>query len=898
LETPLKTILDKLRARPEWQHPDPAVRAEAVLRLPTSEQEALCTIAREDADARVRRAAVKKVHDVSVLGGLAEKDADEGVREEAAQRLVTTVLHARDEGTGRGALAGLREPRHLAAVAKAAALSELRLAAVAAIEDAKGLSSVVREAEDPAVRLSALARIQDPATLAAIAAKSETKAVALAAVERVRSPADLEAIAARARVGAVARRAQALLASAAPAAPELAAPAPTFADEEERAAYEKAREAQAREAAARDEATRSRRAVCEALDGASGGELPKAIEEARRAWSALSPLAGPEADEQSGRFEQAVRDAERRHAASLEDAARNEKLEEVAAKAEALAGSAEPEDAGAAFLALEREFELLAGGRDAGAASRRFAAAGERLRAHERAGREAAARHEREQRERLEALVLRAAELGKAEAPSLRDVDHAMHDLREALEHSAGPTRRDGGLHHRLESARKALYPRWQQLREDAEWKRWANVAVQEELCTKAEELLQSEDMEATAKRLQDLDARWRQAKEAPKEKGEALWTRFKAARDAVKAKVDAYFAKQAQELAENLRQKQALCEKAEALAESTDWLKTADELKRLQEEWKAIGAAPRAQSQAIWLRFRKPCDRFFTRWQEHRAERQQEWTRNLEKKEALCAQAEAVMDSTDWEPTAAEIRRLQSEWRTAGAVRRSKSEAVWQRFRTACDHFFDRYKNRDELARKEVLGRYEAACLQIESLVSAADGASPPEDLLARLSAAQAAWRQAGDVPRDAVAPLLARFGAARDHIVEAWPHAFEGTDLDPEANRRKLEKLCLRVEGLLQQLGPEPASIGDLATRLKDALATNTMGGRAAVDARWNEAAAEVEAAQASWQRVGPVPGAPGVTLAERFKRAVDRFSSERPRVERPKPGGHGRRPSRPRP
>src|SRR5262249_18516096 len=86
--------------------------------------------------------------------------------------------------------------------------------------------------------------------------------------------------------------------------------------------------------------------------------------------------------------------------------------------------------------------------------------------------------------------------------------------------------------------------------------------------------------------------------------------------------------------------------------------------------------------------------------------------------------------------------------------------------------------------------------CLQIESLVSA-DGAAPPEDLLARLSAAQAAWRQAGDAPRDAVAPLLARFGAARDRIVEAWPHAFLGTDLDPEANRRNLEKLCRGAEG-----------------------------------------------------------------------------------------------------
>ena len=137
-----------------------------------------------------------------------------------------------------------------------------------------------------------------------------------------------------------------------------------------------------------------------------------------------------------------------------------------------------------------------------------------------------------------------------------------------------------------------------QQLREDAEWKRWANVTVQEELCAQAEALLAEERPEKAAAGLRELDARWKQAKEAPKEKAEALWTRFKAARDQVKARTDAFFAKQAEELAENLKKKEALCERAEALAESTDWLKTAEELRALQAEWKAVGPVPRAVSQ------------------------------------------------------------------------------------------------------------------------------------------------------------------------------------------------------------------------------------------------------------------------------------------------------------
>jgi hypothetical protein len=393
--------------------------------------------------------------------------------------------------------------------------------------------------------------------------------------------------------------------------------------------------------------------------------------------------------------------------------------------------------------------------------------------------------------------------------------------------------------------------------------------------------------MEKAAQELRDLDARWKQAREAPREKAEGLWSRFKAARDAAKAKVDAYFAKQAEEMAANQRLKESLCERAEALAESTDWLKTADELKSLQEEWKKIGPTPRAQAHAVWQRFRKPCDRFFKRWHEHRDQRQQEWAKNLERKEALCAQAEGLMDSAEWETTAAELRRLQAEWRTVGAVKKSRSDAVWQRFRTACDHFFDRYKNRDELARAAALARYEAACVEMEGLLPSEEGATAPEDLPARVQAAQASWKQSGDAPRDAVAPYLARFNAARDRLVVLWPKAFEGSDLDPEANRRKMEKLCARVETVLQHVAPASgaASVTDLAARLKDALATNTMGGRAAVEARWHEATTEVESAQAAWQRLSPVPGEAARELAERFERACRRFFDERPRLERPK-------------
>ena len=892
VETPLKTLIERFRSKPEWQHADPAVRADAVLRLPSSESEIFLALSREDADPRVRRAAVKKLSAVAVLAEIAASDADAGVRDEAEGRLAHLAVHERDEAAARAAVAGLREARHLAAVAKSAPLATTREAAVRALGDAKLLASIVRESEDIPTRLLALGRIEDGATLLALALKIEQKALAVAAVERLTDPEALKAVAAKAKAGAAQRRARARLETGEPATPAVAAPAGTQDDEAERRAYEEARAAHEREAEARARAVEARTALLAAIDGAEGEAIPGALERAPAERSALPPLSGAEASSFDARFEAALAAAGKRHAAFLAGQTRRAELAGLVEEAEALAGQ-ELAAARAAFPALEARWREATATADLPDLRARFEAASHALRSRGQAARAEQAQKDQEHLDLLLRLADRAEALvAKGTEVSLRDADHALRDIREALEHPGHfPTRKDrDAATARLETARRHLYPLLQQLREDAEWKRWANVTVQEELCVEIEALLAEEDLEKAAGALRDLDARWKQAKEAPKEKAEALWTRFKAARDQVKSKTDAFFAKQAEELAGNLRRKEDLCQRAEALAESTDWLKTAEELRKLQGEWKEVGPVPRAVSQRVWERFRRPCDRFFTRWQEHREQRSHEWAENLAKKEALCEKAEALRESTDWEAASAELKRLQNEWRTIGAVKKSRSEAVWERFRAACDHYFDRYKNRDEHARQAAQQAREGICAELEALLPAegAEASEPPADLVVRLQAAQTAWRQAGGLPHDQMAALDERFARVRDRLVEVFPRAFEGTDLDPEASRRKAEKLVLRVEGLLAELAPGggaalPQTAEELAARLRDALATNTIGGRAAVEAKWHSASAEVEAAQAAWKRLGPVPGAEGHALALRFEQACRRFLEVRPKPER---------------
>ena len=357
----------------------------------------------------------------------------------------------------------------------------------------------------------------------------------------------------------------------------------------------------------------------------------------------------------------------------------------------------------------------------------RFVASARRL-----GEREAEARKEREAAERknlarLTALAGRLETLARTEAPTLRDVDRAMRDAKEALEHPGSlPSKKDRDtLHSRLEAARRALYPRLQELRADTEWKRWANESVQEELVGRAEALRSETNLDKAAQALRDLDARWKAAAEVDKEKGETLWKHFKAARDEVKAKVDAYFERRAAEFAENLRKKEELCVQAEALQESTDWLRTAEALQKLQAEWKDVGPSAHGPGKAVWERFRKACDHFFTRREADLKQRKEEWGQNEAKKVALIERAEALAGSLDWDAAAAGIKALQAEWKAVGPVKKSHSEALWQRFRAACDQFFERYKRRDQIALEKSQAEREALLASLEALSPAAQASA-----------------------------------------------------------------------------------------------------------------------------------------------------------------------------
>jgi hypothetical protein len=868
-------LLDRFRARPAWQSRDAETRVAAVRELAADQQDVLGEIARTDEDARVRRAAVKRLSDPAALAQCVQGDGDEGVRAEAMELLLGMAVNGQEGARALQALEGLKESKHLVAAAREARLADVRLAALGRLSDARSLASLARKSEHPSVRLQALAAIDDPAVLLDLALKSEHKDVAVASLERLTDDAALALVVEKGRNKAAVRRAKALLDERRPPAAEPEAVAAEVADEP--AVEAAAPEPAAAPPAAAPEAE-EREALCRRVERLPGDVVATELPALRETWGELPEWTSSEAAAFDTRFDAAARAAEQRAERLLAVLARRERLEALAGEIESAADAEEPAAARAHIAGLRAEWDALATDALTPDITQRRAAAEARLAEREARSREEDAKVAAENLARLTAVVERLETLAKQETLLLKDAEQGLRDVKGALDAPGPlPSRRErDALVERLRTVRSALFPRTQELREADEWTRWSNLPKQEELCVLVEALASEENLDRAAHKLRDLDERWKAVRQAPKEEGEALWRRFKAARDPIFARTQTHFAARATLEAENLKKKTVLCEQAEALSASTDWVKTADALKKLQAEWKAVGPVSRKKSQAIWTRFRTACDAFFKSRQEDLGKKKDEWAQNLARKEELCAKAEALAESTAWEASASELKKMQAEWKTIGPVRRNKSEVVWNRFRAAADAFFERYKKRDSIDRASQSADREKIVAEIEALAALPEA---PEDLHAQLNAGLSRFRGQSPAGRDVERGFEARVMAARHALVAAHPERFKGTELDPEQNRARAEKLVAKVEAL-QPATPAVSSTASLAERLREALATNTIAGRGETESRVKAQIAEAEQAQSAWKRLGPIPGDAGQELQKRFDAAVRRVLDQRKR------------------
>jgi len=221
------------------------------------------------------------------------------------------------------------------------------------------------------------------------------------------------------------------------------------------------------------------------------------------------------------------------------------------------------------------------------------------------------------------------------------------------------------------------------------------NLEIKTKLCEAAEALANEKDVISAFHQLQELHQQYREAGPVARNLREEIWARFKAASTVVNKRHQQHFEELRSKEEENLTKKTELCERVEAVVAeenkgSKDWDRHTKQIIELQNEWKTIGFAPQKMNVKIFERFRTACDQFFAAKSEYFKGVKERFAENAEKKRALVAKAQEMMDSTDWKATGDKFVELQKEWKTIGAVPKKLGDQLWNDFLGACNHFFE----------------------------------------------------------------------------------------------------------------------------------------------------------------------------------------------------------------
>ena len=222
------------------------------------------------------------------------------------------------------------------------------------------------------------------------------------------------------------------------------------------------------------------------------------------------------------------------------------------------------------------------------------------------------------------------------------------------------------------------------------------NYELKTELCRKAELLVEDKDPVKAFNELQKLHEEWKEIGPVAKEHRESIWETFRTFTAAINKRHQEFFTNLKEQQKANFNAKAELCEIAESIAntqasDSNQWNTFSKQMDELQAKWRGIGFAARKDNQKIYERFRAACDKFYSAKREFYAEFKNVMQDNLAKKEDLCRQAEELKNSEDWKKATDQLINLQKVWRTVGPVARKQSDAIWKRFRAACDEFFER---------------------------------------------------------------------------------------------------------------------------------------------------------------------------------------------------------------
>ena len=270
-------------------------------------------------------------------------------------------------------------------------------------------------------------------------------------------------------------------------------------------------------------------------------------------------------------------------------------------------------------------------------------------------------------------------------------------------------------------------------------------------------------------------------------------------------------------DLKKNLEAKIKLCEKAEELLLDPSIIRAFNTLQKYHEQWREIGPVPREQKDDIWERFKAATTTINKKHQQFFEDRKLEQKKNLEAKTALCERVEAINElETDshkeWDKISRELIQLQKVWRTIGFAPRKDNNKIYDRFRTACDKFFDAKRAFYSKNKEEQQGNLQLKidlCVQAEALKDSTDWKKTTQDFIN----IQKQWKEIGPVPRKQSESVWKRFRTACDYFFDKKSEHFNDVDSEQVDNLELKESLIEEIKNFKSS-----KDVKDNLSKLKD--------------------------------------------------------------------------------
>lgn len=282
------------------------------------------------------------------------------------------------------------------------------------------------------------------------------------------------------------------------------------------------------------------------------------------------------------------------------------------------------------------------------------------------------------------------------------DVVSAFHQLQKFHQQwrETGPVAKEfrDEIWERFKAASTEINKRHQSHFEELKGQEETNLVEKTAICDTLKaidytQLKNFKDWDEKSHEIIALQAKWKTIGFVPKKVNSQIFEQYRALCDTFFEKKAEFFKHQKDDMEENLNKKRALCEKAEALKDSTDWKKTTDELIAIQKEWKTIGAVPRKYSDAIWKQFVTACDYFFEQKNNNTSSQKEEELANLATKKEIIEKINALSGQTDLADPMASLRELMNEWHQVGFVPFKEKDKIYKEYQAALDVQFDRLK-------------------------------------------------------------------------------------------------------------------------------------------------------------------------------------------------------------